>query len=135
MASWNAGSSALKSCSAPLPRARIPPGVRMPVMVAAMATKTCRNCKQQFDPLANSPGACRFHTAHYGGKFFLELVLSLFIIFADQGETKRKFESVYKGGTMNTSGAGEISHYWHCCGSPDPFDAGCQSSPHLSYDD
>ncbi|XP_002986156.2 uncharacterized protein LOC9639918 isoform X3 [Selaginella moellendorffii] len=118
MASWNAGSSALKSCSAPLPRARIPPGVRMPaVMVAAMATKTCRNCKQQFDPLANSPGACRFHTAHYGG------------------ETKRKFESVYKGGTMNTSGAGEISHYWHCCGSPDPFDAGCQSSPHLSYDD
>ncbi|WVZ07225.1 hypothetical protein V8G54_020571 [Vigna mungo] len=50
-------------------------------------------------------------------------------------ETKRKFESVYEGGTMNTPDSGKVFQYWHCCGSEDPFDPGCTSSPHASYDD
>ncbi|XP_020218970.1 uncharacterized protein LOC109802149 [Cajanus cajan] len=79
--------------------------------------KTCKNCKTQFDPALNHPLACRFHTAHFGG------------------ETKRKFESVYEGGTMNTPDAGKVFQYWHCCGSEDPFDPGCTASPHTSYDD
>ncbi|KAL3697485.1 hypothetical protein R1sor_011561 [Riccia sorocarpa] len=79
--------------------------------------RTCRNCKQQFDPETNHPRACRFHTAHFGG------------------ETKRKFESVYTGGTMNTIGGGEIVEYWHCCGNKDRFDPGCEAAPHASYDD
>ncbi|XP_068643881.1 uncharacterized protein [Aristolochia californica] len=79
--------------------------------------KTCKNCKKQFDPSLNHPRACRFHTAHFGG------------------ETKRKFESVYSGGTMNTADSGKIFQYWHCCGSEDPFDPGCTAAPHLSYDD
>ncbi|XP_051117956.1 uncharacterized protein LOC127242452 [Andrographis paniculata] len=79
--------------------------------------RTCRNCKAQFDPLLNHPRACRYHTAHFGG------------------ETKRKFESVYTGGTMDTPNSGKILQYWHCCGSEDPFDPGCTSSPHASYDD
>ncbi|XP_077243954.1 carboxypeptidase [Tasmannia lanceolata] len=78
---------------------------------------TCKNCKTQFDPSLNHPRACRFHTAHFGG------------------ETKRKFESVYTGGTMNTPDAGQVIQYWHCCGSEDPFDAGCTAAPHCSYDD
>ncbi|XP_057436484.1 uncharacterized protein LOC130728922 [Lotus japonicus] len=78
---------------------------------------TCKNCKTQFDPALNHPRACRFHTAHYGG------------------ETKRKFESVYEGGTMNTPDSGKVLQYWHCCGSEDPFDPGCTASPHSSYDD
>ncbi|KAI6691502.1 hypothetical protein NL676_028330 [Syzygium grande] len=79
--------------------------------------RTCRNCKTQFDPSLNHPRACRFHTAHFGG------------------ETKRKFESVYSGGTMDTPNSGKISQYWHCCGSEDPFDPGCTAAPHASYDD
>ncbi|KAL9297484.1 hypothetical protein ACSQ67_023380 [Phaseolus vulgaris] len=79
--------------------------------------RTCKNCKTQFDPSLNHPLACRFHTAHFGG------------------ETKRKFESVYEGGTMNTPDSGKVFQYWHCCGSEDPFDPGCTSSPHTSYDD
>lgn len=51
------------------------------------------------------------------------------------GETKRKFESVYAGGTMNTPDSGQVFQYWHCCGSEDPFDAGCTAGPHCSYDD
>lgn len=51
------------------------------------------------------------------------------------GETKRKFESVYTGGTMDTVGGGEISQYWHCCGAADAFDPGCEAAPHMSYDD
>ncbi|KAG6548063.1 hypothetical protein Mapa_010497 [Marchantia paleacea] len=79
--------------------------------------RTCRHCKQPFDPETNHPRACRFHTAHFGG------------------ETKRKFESVYTGGTMDTLGGGEIVEYWHCCGSKDRFDPGCEAAPHSSYDD
>ncbi|GAB4827945.1 hypothetical protein Ancab_034830 [Ancistrocladus abbreviatus] len=79
--------------------------------------KTCKNCKSQFDPAVNHPRACRFHPAHFGG------------------ETKRKFESVYTGGTMDTPNSGQVFQYWHCCGSEDPFDPGCTSAPHTSYDD
>ncbi|ERN00038.1 uncharacterized protein LOC18428080 isoform X1 [Amborella trichopoda] len=78
---------------------------------------TCRQCKSQFDPSRNHSRACRFHTAHFGG------------------ETKRKFESVHKGGTMSTPDSGRVLQYWHCCGSEDPFDPGCTAAPHQSYDD
>lgn len=84
---------------------------------SAKGSRTCKNCKQAFDPLENHPRACRFHPAHYGG------------------ETKRKFESVYTGGTMSTADGGKVTAYWHCCGNEDPFDLGCEASPHLSYDD
>ncbi|XP_022862626.1 uncharacterized protein LOC111382817 [Olea europaea var. sylvestris] len=79
--------------------------------------RTCKNCKTQFDPVLNHPRACRYHTAHFGG------------------ETKRKFESVFTGGTMDTPDSGKVFQYWHCCGSEDPFDPGCTSAPHSSYDD
>ncbi|PSR87849.1 Calcium-activated potassium channel subunit alpha-1 like [Actinidia chinensis var. chinensis] len=81
------------------------------------ALRTCKNCKTQFDPSVNHPRACRYHTAHFGG------------------ETKRKFESVHTGGTMNTPDSGTVLQYWHCCGSEDPFDPGCTAAPHSSYDD
>ncbi|KAL5745101.1 hypothetical protein ACOSP7_026247 [Xanthoceras sorbifolium] len=51
------------------------------------------------------------------------------------GETKRKFESVYRGGTMSTPDSGQVFQYWHCCGSEDPFDPGCTAAPHASYND
>ncbi|KAB1211266.1 hypothetical protein CJ030_MR6G021544 [Morella rubra] len=79
--------------------------------------RTCKNCKIQYDPALNHPRACSFHTAHFGG------------------ETKRKFESVYTGGTMDTPDSGKVIQYWHCCGSEDPFDPGCTAAPHSSYDD
>ncbi|XP_020594039.1 uncharacterized protein LOC110034111 [Phalaenopsis equestris] len=36
--------------------------------------RTCKNCKAQFDPSINHPGACRFHTAHFGGRVHLWFV-------------------------------------------------------------
>ncbi|KAF8701814.1 hypothetical protein HU200_033135 [Digitaria exilis] len=116
---------------APLPRAppRPAPAVRLAQRghlraaaasgggAAGSVLRTCKNCKQQYDPSANHPSACRYHTAHFGG------------------ETKRKFESVYAGGTMDTPDSGKVFQYWHCCGSEDPFDVGCTASPHCSYDD
>eukprot|EP00475_Leptophrys_vorax_P027698 TRINITY_DN39530_c0_g2_i1.p1 TRINITY_DN39530_c0_g2~~TRINITY_DN39530_c0_g2_i1.p1 ORF type:complete len:149 (+),score=3.30 TRINITY_DN39530_c0_g2_i1:37-447(+) len=83
----------------------------------AADVRTCRICKQTYTPAENHPRACRHHTAHFGG------------------ETKRKFEGVNTGGTMDTVGGGEITAYWHCCGSKDPFDLGCEAGPHMSYDD
>lgn len=63
------------------------------------------------------------------------LILHTLVLITPSGETKRKFESVYTGGTMNTPNSGEVFQYWHCCGSEDPFDPGCTSAPHASYDD
>ncbi|XP_031117130.1 uncharacterized protein LOC116020751 [Ipomoea triloba] len=91
--------------------------VRCSEKAAQTTLRTCKNCKTQFDPLLNHPRACRYHTAHFGG------------------ETKRKFESVYTGGTMNTPDSGKILEYWHCCGSEDSSDPGCTAAPHASYDD
>lgn len=65
----------------------------------------------------------------------LAMINASLSIFLYTGETKRKFESVYEGGTMNTPGSGKVLQYWHCCGSEDPFDPGCTASPHSSYDD
>lgn len=95
-------------------------GRKLPVQCSENQTqilRTCKNCKTQFDPLLNHPRSCRFHTAHFGG------------------ETKRKFESVYTGGTMDTADSGKVYQYWHCCGSEDPLDPGCTAAPHSSYDD
>ncbi|KAL5582617.1 hypothetical protein UlMin_015059 [Ulmus minor] len=88
-----------------------------PIRIQKTSLRTCKNCKTQFDPSRNHPGACRFHTAHFGG------------------ETKRKFESVYSGGTMDTPESGRVFQYWHCCGSEDPFHPGCTATAHSSYDD
>lgn len=63
----------------------------------------------------------------------LIILCSTFVL--QTGETRRKFESVYSGGTMDTPDSGKVIQYWHCCGSEDPFDVGCTAAPHASYDD
>jgi hypothetical protein len=70
-------------------------------------------------------------TSHCG--WLSEVAMLCFVCVP--GETKRKFESVYTGGTLTTVGGGEIVQYWHCCGVTDPFDGGCEAAPHMSYDD
>jgi hypothetical protein len=118
------------------------------------ALRTCKHCKSQFDPALNHPSACKSHTAHFGGRSrhshthaprlsFLFLLLNqlttvipiVCINLLFSGETKRKSESVYTGGTLNTPDSGKVYQYWHCCGSQDPFHPGCTSAPHASYDD
>lgn len=68
--------------------------------------RTCKNCKTQFDPSLNHPRACRYHTAHFGGKpisfmhlifpnsillhclyihIYCELYLKRFIVRLDEG--------------------------------------------------
>lgn len=83
----------------------------------------------------------RTYLMHYYNNFpytccFVNLILFVMDNRLDSsGETKRKFESVYSGGTMNTPDSGKVFQYWHCCASEDPFDPGCTASPHCSYDD
>ncbi|KAL6324818.1 hypothetical protein AAG906_018345 [Vitis piasezkii] len=130
------------------------------ILYSSLQFGTCKICKTQFDPLLNHPRACRFHTAHLriavnreatelnvdaiqllgvldpmGQAPNKALILNLRMSFLQPGETKRKFESVYTGGTMNTPDSGQVLQYWHCCGSEDPFDPGCTAAPHSSYDD
>uniref|UniRef100_M8BFQ1 Uncharacterized protein n=1 Tax=Aegilops tauschii TaxID=37682 RepID=M8BFQ1_AEGTA len=63
----------LRAPSRPFPTSRINPrrhfrpsvsvavgGVSGPVL------RTCKNCKKQYDPAANHPSSCRYHTAHFG---------------------------------------------------------------------
>ncbi|KAE8650474.1 hypothetical protein Csa_009464 [Cucumis sativus] len=66
-------------------------------------------------------------------RYFAAQDCNVFLLLT--GETKRKFESVHSGGTMDTPDSGKVFQYWHCCGSEDPFDPGCTASPHSSYDD
>ncbi|CAM8890983.1 unnamed protein product [Rhodiola kirilowii] len=61
------------------------------------------------------------------------LVVSILLILVVKlGES---LKSVHTGGTMDTPDSGKVLQYWHCCGSEDPFDPGCTSGPHYSYDD
>eukprot|EP00897_Mesotaenium_endlicherianum_P007788 jgi/Mesen1/7037/ME000367S06252 len=94
--------------------------------VTPAVMQTCRQCKQPFDPSSNHGQACAFHPAHYGG------------------EVKRKWKSYsyHKVGQEflyhskeTEAGWGEVENYWDCCGRTDPFDLGCTTGPHKSYDD
>lgn len=42
--------------------------------------RTCKNCKTQYDPVLNHPRSCRFHTAHFGGKWHSLLSFLLYFI-------------------------------------------------------
>ena len=72
---------------------------------------------------------------HFCLSFEVQFDLHTFSSLAHSGETRRKFESVYSGGTMDSPDSGKVFQYWHCCGSEDPFDPGCTAAPHSSYDD
>ncbi|WRX20165.1 hypothetical protein QQP08_012652 [Theobroma cacao] len=82
-------------------------------------------------PFAQSPSGLPFPHCPFWSNCSLFLTSN----YKLSGETKRKFESVYTGGTMNTPESGKVFQYWHCCGSEDPFDPGCTAAPHASYDD
>ena len=45
--------------------------------------RTCKNCKTQYDPALNHPRSCRYHTAHFGGKYrsLLSFLLYFILIF------------------------------------------------------
>ena len=45
--------------------------------------RTCKNCKAQYDPALNHPRSCRYHTAHFGGKYhsLLSFLLYFILIF------------------------------------------------------
>ncbi|CAD6244872.1 unnamed protein product [Miscanthus lutarioriparius] len=81
--------SRLRGMATPLARAALPralpllcpaPAVRLASRGRFRATaasaegaarpvlRTCKNCKQQYDPSVNHPSACRYHTAHFGGE-------------------------------------------------------------------
>ena len=57
----------------PAPSVRLAPRGRLRATAASgggaagSVLRTCKNCKQQYDPTANHPSACRYHTAHFGG--------------------------------------------------------------------
>lgn len=45
--------------------------------------RTCKQCKQQYDPETNHPRACKYHTAHYGGEFSKIAYSSLWSSFVE----------------------------------------------------
>lgn len=61
----------------PAPAVRLVPRGRLRATAASgggaagLVLRTCKNCKQQYDPAANHPSACRYHTAHFGGEIGL----------------------------------------------------------------
>uniref|UniRef100_A0A7I4C9E8 Uncharacterized protein n=1 Tax=Physcomitrium patens TaxID=3218 RepID=A0A7I4C9E8_PHYPA len=55
--------------------------------------RTCRSCKQKYNPLENHPRACRFHTAHFGGQCNQSL-LSFILRFASFWKITRNHQQL-----------------------------------------
>lgn len=64
--------------------------VALPLIDISCELRTCRNCKQSFDPTKNNPTACRYHDGNY------------------TGDSKRKGEwkEIYE------SGSGTVERFW-----------------------
>ena len=84
---WLDPTSRLRGMATPLARAPLPRALLRPAPAVRLASRgrfrataasaegaarpvlrTCKNCKQQYDPSVNHPSACRYHTAHFGGE-------------------------------------------------------------------
>lgn len=86
-----------------------------PSGAGAPALRTCRVCKQRYDPTQNGPRACRSHPENYSG----------------DSARKMNWESDSSSGIPS----GEPMRFYWCCGADDVDALGCSFGPHLSYDD
>eukprot|EP00668_Euglena_longa_P029957 GGOE01037348.1.p1 GENE.GGOE01037348.1~~GGOE01037348.1.p1 ORF type:complete len:246 (+),score=33.99 GGOE01037348.1:43-738(+) len=73
--------------------------------------KTCRRCKQPFDPQRNGPSACTHHPGPW------------------TGAEASKFYGTRSGGPHTG-----LVEFWECCDGPKDS-LGCTLSKHVSYDD
>ncbi|XP_039853858.1 uncharacterized protein LOC120712204 isoform X1 [Panicum virgatum] len=102
----------------PAPSVRLAPRGRLRATAASgggaagSVLRTCKNCKQQYDPTANHPSACRYHTAHFGvledlrrqiaEPFFMEVItLMSWSIWTAQNNFIFKNEAFSIQGTKN----------------------------------
>ncbi|KAI7839146.1 hypothetical protein COHA_007149 [Chlorella ohadii] len=85
--------------------------------------RTCRRCKQQFDPATNTPGSCRYHSALWtGGE------ISKAYGFVRQSAAPEHQLAVVMGRTG-------LVRFWDCCGAEQEDAPGCCTARHVTYDD
>ncbi|PSC70097.1 hypothetical protein C2E20_6422 [Micractinium conductrix] len=87
------------------------------------ALRTCRRCKQQFDPEENGPGSCRYHSALWTGGEVAKAIG--FCRESDQPEHQLK--AVF--------GRTGLVQFWDCCGAELENAPGCCTGRHVTYDD
>ena len=84
--------------------------------------RTCRNCKQPFDPKENGPQACQYHPDMYtGGEIGKYL-----------GFCRKSTDPKDQLGAIHGQG---MARFWDCCGETEPSAPGCKRDWHRTYDD
>ena len=131
---------------------------------AAAQTRTCRRCKQQFDPSTNGKHSCRHHSAMYTGGEVSKVCLMpsgrlCQVLQFDAGIARhsagggcsrdvrcRPFKPVQALGFCRASDRPEdqlravvgrtgLIRFWDCCGAEEEEAPGCCASRHVTYDD
>lgn len=81
--------------------------------------RTCRVCKKSYDPLRNSPTACRFHPATWTG--------------AERSKLYGRIdEPGHTGRVLNLRGT---EYFFDCCDAKTSDAPGCSFAYHLGYDE
>lgn len=85
--------------------------------------RTCRRCKQTFDPAENHSSACRYHPQLWTGG---EVSKAIGFCRASSDPQDQLKAVVGRTGLIR---------FWDCCGSEDEDAPGCCTGLHITYDD
>ena len=92
-----------------------------PPLSPSSTWRTCRHCKQRFDPSSNPATACRRHPALFtGGE------VSKAIGFCREGQGREHWLD-------EVVGASGLLRFWDCCGAGSEDAAGCVVGPHEGF--
>ncbi|CAI5930991.1 unnamed protein product [Closterium sp. NIES-64] len=85
-------------------------------------TKTCRRCREAYDPRRNHARACRYHPALFTGGEWGKAV----------GFTRASSRPEDQLSVVHGTG---FLRFWDCCGAMDVDAPGCTYGPHASFDE
>ncbi|CAI7868037.1 unnamed protein product [Closterium sp. NIES-53] len=85
-------------------------------------TKTCRRCREAYDPRRNHARACRYHPALFTGGERGKAV----------GFTRASSRPEDQLSVVHGTG---LLRFWDCCGAMDVDEPGCTCGPHASFDE
>ncbi|KAL4530828.1 hypothetical protein Ndes2526B_g09192 [Nannochloris sp. 'desiccata'] len=90
---------------------------------SSLQPRTCRKCKQPFNPATNNDRACQYHSAIFtGGE------ISKAIGFC-------RASAAPEDQLISVFGRTGLLRFWDCCGAEDENAPGCCYGRHLTYDD